>query len=639
MDFMIFLKWSSDWSTYNNQPSIITLMINLPLKGADPGEVPLWGDGTIVSIICILIMLIPKPLLIYYDQKRKYKKVNKRGSRNQMQLQQQLRAFQQMNLLNANIDQVNNDHKDEHSDEEKDIEIQVHSNPQKDILQESEHKEEESLGELFIHQIIETIEFALGSISNTASYLRLWALSLAHEQLAEVFFEKGIKSSIENGDIVGLFFGFLIFAIATFGVLMCMDIMECFLHTLRLHWDLFNKFIKISDNNYNQPPPKNLQDNINQLFDQDKDKFIGEFVCDDYVIIRGYINGTGKQLRLYYTKLEPKQGKKATICIVHGFGEHSGRFLHIADRFAKVGFVVQLVDLRGFGYSGGPRGASTIEELHQDICTLLKQANKDLPLYLYGHSLGGQLVITLVMRNPLLNIAGVIITSALIGFPKDRKINFLKTFLLKSLGKKLEDIVVNSMIHPTALTKNDEYIKKCFGDRLMIPFLGMNMAKNILEGIEYVIPNAFKFQFPCIIIHGQKDMVTNHHDSIAFYNKCSRFFFLFFLYFFNINEISIDKTLKLFENGYHELQHDDEFEELIECIICWINQRYTNAKNFGLIGQIKCGLKRYNKKSRKYKFALFFLILIYIYYLYKFRQHSLFGKQQKKILLSPFLNL
>lgn len=59
--------------------------------------------------------------------------------------------------------------------------------------------------------------------------------------------------------------------------------------------------------------------------------------------------------------MEPLSNIKASICIVHGFGEYSGRFLDIGEHFAKAGFVVHLIDLRGFGYSGGARGCSTID--------------------------------------------------------------------------------------------------------------------------------------------------------------------------------------------------------------------------------------------------------------------------------------
>jgi len=100
-------------------------------------------------------------------------------------------------------------------------------------------------GEFFVHSMIETIEYSLGTISNTASYLRLWALSLAHGQLAKVFLDFTVGKGFESGDYITLFFGYYIFIGVTFGVLMIMDLLECFLHTLRLHWVEFqNKFYK-----------------------------------------------------------------------------------------------------------------------------------------------------------------------------------------------------------------------------------------------------------------------------------------------------------------------------------------------------------------------------------------------------------
>jgi V-type H+-transporting ATPase subunit a len=98
--------------------------------------------------------------------------------------------------------------------------------------------------------MIETIEFVLGTVSNTASYLRLWALSLAHTELADTFlklpFGPLVFGNGSTGGTIGLALVLwpLLWTV-TFGVLMCMDLLECFLHTLRLHWVEFqNKFYK-----------------------------------------------------------------------------------------------------------------------------------------------------------------------------------------------------------------------------------------------------------------------------------------------------------------------------------------------------------------------------------------------------------
>jgi V-type H+-transporting ATPase subunit a len=109
---------------------------------------------------------------------------------------------------------------------------------------EDEDHEEHGFGEVVIHQAIETIEFVLGMVSNTASYLRLWALSLAHSELATVFWEKAMLTTL-NMNFFAAFIGYGVFAGVTFGVLLSMDVLECFLHALRLHWVEFqNKFFK-----------------------------------------------------------------------------------------------------------------------------------------------------------------------------------------------------------------------------------------------------------------------------------------------------------------------------------------------------------------------------------------------------------
>jgi V-type H+-transporting ATPase subunit a len=107
------------------------------------------------------------------------------------------------------------------------------------------HDDHGDFTEIVIHQAIETIEFVLGMVSNTASYLRLWALSLAHTELAAVFWEKCLLGAIESNNPLLIFIGFAIFAMVTIGVLLCMDVLECFLHALRLHWVEFqSKFYK-----------------------------------------------------------------------------------------------------------------------------------------------------------------------------------------------------------------------------------------------------------------------------------------------------------------------------------------------------------------------------------------------------------
>ncbi|CAJ2679343.1 unnamed protein product [Trifolium pratense] len=115
--------------------------------------------------------------------------------------------------------------------------LQVESN------HDSHGHEEFEFSEIFVHQLIHTIEFVLGAVSNTASYLRLWALSLAHSELSSVFYEKVLMLAWGYNNVIILIVGLIVFIFATVGVLLVMETLSAFLHALRLHWvEYQNKF-------------------------------------------------------------------------------------------------------------------------------------------------------------------------------------------------------------------------------------------------------------------------------------------------------------------------------------------------------------------------------------------------------------
>lgn len=106
-----------------------------------------------------------------------------------------------------------------------------------------QHEEEFNFTEVFVHQMIHSIEFVLGSVSNTASYLRLWALSLAHSELSTVFYEKVLLLAWGYENIIIRLVGLAVFAFATAFILLMMETLSAFLHAMRLHWVEFqNKF-------------------------------------------------------------------------------------------------------------------------------------------------------------------------------------------------------------------------------------------------------------------------------------------------------------------------------------------------------------------------------------------------------------
>jgi len=348
------------------------------------------------------------------------------------------------------------------------------------------------------------------------------------------------------------------------------------------------------------------------IFAQDKSKFIGEINTENYRIMRGYLPGTDSHLRLYYTKLEPFGKKIASLCIVHGFGEHSGRFLDVAEYFVNQGIVVHLLDLRGFGFSGGTRASSSVEELHKDIEVLLRQASPNLPLFLYGHSMGAALIASLLIRNSYLRISGVILTSGLFGFPKERNMPWIKRQAIKLVGGHLEEFMVNACINTTALTHNNHNIQNFLEDKLTSSLIGLKLVKALVELVEFNISHASRFNYPCLIVHGNADIITDYKASVKFYKRIS----------------SEHKELKVVEDGMHEIHHDINKEELKIYMLQWLKKRLEkNPRNIGDFNTLRKGLKREDKYTKT--LWGFIIIFIYSYLLKYFRGHKLYMTKTK----------
>lgn len=197
LSITIIYKWTIDWSETSAQPpSLMNMLINMFLS---PGiiEEPLYKGQKTVQLILLGAALLSIPWLL---------------------LCKPLYLRKQMQKGHVGLPQ-----------HESDV----------DACENSDGEEEEAFGDILIEQTIHTIEFCLNSVSHTASYLRLWALSLAHSQLSQVLWDMTLKLSFGPTGVVGVIMVVVMFAVwmsLTLAILTIMEGTSAMLHALRLHW-------------------------------------------------------------------------------------------------------------------------------------------------------------------------------------------------------------------------------------------------------------------------------------------------------------------------------------------------------------------------------------------------------------------
>lgn len=192
--------------------------------------------------------------------------------------------------------------------------------------------------------------------------------------------------------------------------------------------------------------------------------FLGSFKERNFKVHRKFIDNVADSTKIYYSVFRAKN-PIANMVVVHGW-LNSNKLLELAEYMAQRHINVHLFDLPGFGYSEGFKYSVPIDEYLTSIQSVLLKVDDRLPTFLYGHFIGALANLLFVYINRNLQLDGVILTSPLITVPEDRKVNLLKSILVnKVTAAMFGPILINSFMNPTALTRDNYYIKSLCSDK------------------------------------------------------------------------------------------------------------------------------------------------------------------------------
>jgi alpha-beta hydrolase superfamily lysophospholipase len=252
----------------------------------------------------------------------------------------------------------------------------------------------------------------------------------------------------------------------------------------------------------------------------------------------------------------PGENTKSIIILIHGLGEHIQRYIYWAELFKKedIGFVG--VDLPGHGRSEGKRGKiknyNLIGEMIDILLKSCKQTFPGIPVYIYGHSLGGGIVLEyLLRRNP--KIKGAIITSPWLRLSFEPARN--KMILASVMNIILPGITQPSGLNVSHLSHDVSIVEKYKTDPLVHGKISVGLFYGAMSAAKYSLEHASELKVPTLILHGSKDLITSPEGSREFAGKTSM------------------AELKIWDEGFHELHNEPFKDEVFKYVMNWINRK------------------------------------------------------------------
>lgn len=259
---------------------------------------------------------------------------------------------------------------------------------------------------------------------------------------------------------------------------------------------------------------------------------------------------------IYAQNWEPEGEKKAAIALVHGLGEHSGRYQHVAEYFTNNGYSITALDLQGHGKTAGVRGhIRSYDAAMEDVQHLIEETRQrasGLPCFLYGHSMGGALVLFYALTRRPTDLAGVIATSpglAVVAPPTGGKLAMVKV-----LNKVAPAMTMDNGLVLDNLSRDPQVKEKYVNDPLVHKKISVRLALELIQNGEWMVEHAGDLQVPLLLMQGTEDILVSPPATRKFAEKAAG-----------------DVTYKEWEGFYHEIHNEPEKLEVLSYMNGWMD--------------------------------------------------------------------
>lgn len=259
------------------------------------------------------------------------------------------------------------------------------------------------------------------------------------------------------------------------------------------------------------------------------------------------------------------QSVKGVLAIVHGLGEHSGRYCAIVKALTAAGYAVFAYDNQGHGRSEGQRGHiekwQDYRDNTQSFLQLVRQHEPDAPLFLMGHSLGGLIVLEYVLRTAdlpafqSLNIRGMVVSAPPIQ-PTSGTASPIRILLARLLSGLFPRFTLKMGLKKCGLSRRQDVVEAVAEDPLTHPYVTLRWGSETLNTIEWVKANVEQLSIPILLTHGEADPIIAPVGSRKIFQQMQ----------------SDDKTLKLYPDSYHEPHNDLDADVVTSDLVNWLNQ-------------------------------------------------------------------